>query len=86
VDKVFAELPKGPLDKPVISLREYQGHAFIDIRLHFLGDDEQWHPTKKGVTISPSQWDEFMRALAQVAAQLPAQDRPAGRRKPGKRP
>ena len=38
-DTVIAELPKGPLDKLVISLREYQGHGFVDNRLHFLGDD-----------------------------------------------
>ena len=60
MDKVIAELPKAPLDKLVISLREYQGHPFIDLRLYFLGDDKQWHPTKKGVTISPSYWDDFI--------------------------
>ena len=76
MDKIIAELPKGPLDKLVISLREYQGHAFVDLRLYFLGDDEQWHPTKKGITVSPSQWDDFMAALGQVAAHLP-KDAPA---------
>ena len=82
MDKVIAELPKGPLDKLVISLREYQGHPFIDLRLYFLGDDETWHPTKKGITVSPSQWDEFMMALGNVAAELPPatpRQRPRGK-------
>lgn len=70
-DTIVAELPKGPLDKLVISLREYQGHPFIDLRLHFLGDDEQWHPMKKGITMSPSQWDEFVQAVGKVQAYLP---------------
>ncbi|MBI3328493.1 MAG: transcriptional coactivator p15/PC4 family protein, partial [Nitrospinae bacterium] len=48
MDKIIAELPKGPLDKLALSLQEYQGHPFVDIRLYFLGDDEQWHPTKRG--------------------------------------
>ncbi len=81
-DKIIAELPKGPLDKLVISLREYQGHAFVDLRLHFLGDDEQWHPTKRGVTISPNQWPEFLEAVGKVQAHLPqdTQARKAPRR------
>jgi len=71
MDKIIAELPKGPLDKLVISLREYQGHPFVDLRLHFLVDDEQWHPTKKGITVSPSQWEEFVNAVGEVQAHLP---------------
>lgn len=47
MDKIIAELPKGPLDKLVISIREYQGHTFVDLRMQFLGDDDQFHPTKK---------------------------------------
>jgi hypothetical protein len=36
MDKIVAELPKNPLDKLVISLREYQKHLSIELRLDFL--------------------------------------------------
>lgn len=81
MDKVIAELQKGPLDKLVISVREYQGHAFIDIRLLFLGDDEQWHPTKKGITVSPALWPDFLEAVGKVQAQLPGEGASPGRRR-----
>ncbi|MBI3329652.1 MAG: transcriptional coactivator p15/PC4 family protein [Nitrospinae bacterium] len=79
MDKIIAELPKGPLDKLVISVRQYEEHTFVDPRLYFLGGDEQWHSTKKGVTVSPSQGDEFMTAVGQVQAHLPPSTKPRPR-------
>jgi hypothetical protein len=81
VDNLIAEIQKSPLEKLCISVREYRGHRFIEIRLHFLGDDDAWHPTKKGVTISPGQWDEFMTAVVKVQAHLPAADSAPGDRR-----
>jgi hypothetical protein len=46
---------------------------FIDLRMQFLGDDDAWHPTKKGITVSPSQWPEFIAAISQVEAHLSAE-------------
>jgi hypothetical protein len=48
---VIAEPEKNPLEKLCVSLREYRGCSFVDIRLHFLGDDDVWQPTKKGITV-----------------------------------
>ena len=78
MDKIIAELPKGPLDKLVISLREYQGHPFITSaytswRMTMCGDRRNG---VSRVTISPSQWEEFMTALGRVAAHLPADGSP----------
>lgn len=82
-DKIIAELAKGPLDKLVISIRAYQGHTFVDLRMQFLGDDDQFHPTKKGITVSPQQWPEFLEALSHVQAHLPAEgSSPARQRSP----
>jgi hypothetical protein len=46
MNKIGAELPKSPLDKLVISLRVYQKHPFVDLRLNFVGDDAQGHPKR----------------------------------------
>jgi hypothetical protein len=59
-------IEKNPLEQLRIQRREYQGHDFVDLRLYFLGDDKQWHPTRKGITIHPDAWGDFMAALAKV--------------------
>jgi Transcriptional Coactivator p15 (PC4) len=85
VDTIIAELQKNPLEKLCIGLREYQGHTFVDLRLYFLGDDEAWHPTKKGVTVSPAQWADFVAAVGHVEAHLPAGETSASRPRGAKR-
>ncbi len=38
-----------------VSLRDYQGRQYVDVREHFLlAADRQWHPTAKGMMILPS--------------------------------
>lgn len=82
MDKVIATLQKNALEQIQIAVKEYQGHTYVDLRLFFLGDDEQWHPTKKGLTVSPALWPEFKQALAQVDAHLPTEGVPTTRRRP----
>jgi hypothetical protein len=60
---VIAEPEKNPLEKLCVSLREYRGRSFVDIRLHFLGDDDVWHPTKKGITMGLALWPDFVAAI-----------------------
>ena len=37
-----------------VSLRDYQGKQYVDIREHFLlAEDRQWHPTAKGIMLLP---------------------------------
>jgi len=81
-DTVIAEVQKNPLEKLYISLREYLGHPFVEIRLYFLADDDDWHPTKKGVTFSPALYPEVMEALRKVQAHLAAESTPRRRRSP----
>ena len=85
MDKVVGTVEKNALERIQIAVKEYHGHLYIDVRLWFLGDDEQWHPTKKGITVSPDQWDEFMTALGRVATELPTEDRRPRPGTPGKR-
>lgn len=37
-----------------VSLRDYQGRQYVDVREHLLAADRQWHPTAKGMMILPS--------------------------------
>jgi len=86
MDKVVAIIEKNALEQIQVAVKEYQGRVYADLRLFFLGEDEGWHPTKRGLTVSPVLWPEFMAAMARVDKHLPAHDHRPRPSKPGKRP
>lgn len=71
MEATVAKLKKNANAEVWVCLREYQSKQFVDIREHFLlGDDRQWHPTKKGIMIPPallSQVIDGVEALEGVA-------------------
>jgi Transcriptional Coactivator p15 (PC4). len=38
-------------DAGLISVSEYKGKKSLDIRRWYLGEDERWHPTSKGIRV-----------------------------------
>jgi hypothetical protein len=46
-----------------VSKREFKGHEFLDLRIYYEGDDGQYKPTKKGITLNPKLVDELIEAL-----------------------
>ncbi len=60
---VLGEILKSETDKIVISLKEYKGHKYIDVRTFFQDDDGNYLPTKKGITISPKFVDTLINIL-----------------------
>ena len=43
-----------------VSLRDFQGKQYVDIREHFLlAEDRQWQPTGKGIMILPAVISRF---------------------------
>ena len=53
-----------------LSLREYQGHEHVDIRLWFGSDDGEWMPSRRGVTIPPHLWPRFFEAVVDLDHKL----------------
>lgn len=50
---ILGEIVKSETDKIVVSIKEYKGRKYVDVRTFFQGDDGSYLPTKKGVTFSP---------------------------------
>lgn len=68
---VIAKITKNARETVFLSLSEFRGHRLIDIRVHVPGDKEdQWVPTRKGVSLAVGLYPEFKQALAQVEAAL----------------
>ena len=60
--KIFREIPKNSTEKIVVSLSEWNGSEYVDIRLWYDtsgGQNTDWKPGKKGITIKI----EFLKDL-----------------------
>ncbi len=60
------ELERSPTEKLVIESSEYKGHDLVSLRIYFLSNEEEWLPTKKGVTFRREQLDEVLDALNRI--------------------
>ncbi len=63
-DQLIATIEKNPDEEIHISLREYKGHPFVDIRTYWKPPDGEPGPTRKGVTFNPEFYPEFKKAIA----------------------
>ena len=50
-------------------LDEYQGHAYLSLRVWHLGDDRGWWPTKKWCSIRLREAGALAAALAELVAE-----------------
>jgi Transcriptional Coactivator p15 (PC4) len=52
----------------VVSIKQYEGHIFLDCRLFGTNAEGQTVPTAKGVTIGMLRLSEFLRAIQKAHA------------------
>jgi len=50
--QIVHAFPKNPLEEVRSSITFFKGKQYVDIRIYYKGDDGEFHPSKKGVTIS----------------------------------
>jgi hypothetical protein len=62
------EIERNPTEKLIIEDSEYKGHELVTLRIYFLSREEEWLPTKKGVTFKRDQLDEVLEALKKIKA------------------
>ena len=64
------EIERNPTERLIIENSEYKGHDLVSLRIYFLSKEEEWLPTKKGVTFRSDQVDEVLEALTKIKAEL----------------
>jgi hypothetical protein len=62
--KVLHEFKRNADDTLRISLSNFKGRTYVDIRLFYQDANGELAPTKKGVTVTPELWDEFRAGIA----------------------
>ena len=50
--QLIHSFPKNPLEEIRISLTVYKKKQYLDLRVYYKGDDGEYHPSKKGLTLS----------------------------------
>jgi hypothetical protein len=57
--QIVHSFPKNPLEEVRSSVTYYKGKQYVDLRIYYKGDDGEYHPSKKGLTISVELFPEL---------------------------
>ena len=62
--KILATIERTDTEQLQISISEYKGKSYLNMRIFYTTDDgATWLPTKKGVTFTPEQLDLLEEAI-----------------------
>ena len=62
--KILATIERSDTEQLQISISEYKGRSYLNMRIFYTTDDgATWLPTKKGVTFAPEQIDLLEEAI-----------------------
>ena len=65
--KLLATIESSATEQLQISISEYKGKSYFNLRIFYTTDDgANWLPTKKGVTFAPDQLDTLTEAIEEA--------------------
>lgn len=71
--KILATIQRSDTEQLQISVSEYKGRSYFNLRIHYTTDEGQtWLPTKKGVTFAPEQLDILSDAIEEAKKEFMA--------------
>jgi len=69
-NELIHSFQKNATEEVRISLTEYLGHKLIDIRVYYQGENNEYRPTKKGLSISVDKFSELQEAVKNIEKTL----------------
>ena len=73
--KLIATVPRSATEQLQISINEYKGKSYLDMRIYYTTDDGlNWLPTKKGVTVSPENVELLKDAIDEAMKEFMSTD------------
>ncbi|MEA3287118.1 MAG: transcriptional coactivator p15/PC4 family protein [Candidatus Marinimicrobia bacterium] len=61
MEKIIGEVERSETEKIIIQVKEFKGRTYVDFRIHYLADEDEWRPTQKGITVAPALWEGFKK-------------------------
>ena len=69
--KVIGEIQKNKREKIIVSANEYNGHKYVDLRIHYNdGESPEYKPSKKGITIKPEIAEQVIKMIQDAAKEI----------------
>lgn len=68
--KLIKEIEKNSSNKIRVSLTDFKGHDFVDVRVYYEDEDGEYKPTKKGIALKPEVIPEVIEALQKAEKEL----------------
>ena len=65
-DVLVHSFPKNPLEEVRSSLTVFKGKQYVDLRVYYKGEDGEFRPSKKGLTISLDLFPELEEAVSKL--------------------
>lgn len=73
--KILATIERSDTEQLQISVSEYKGRSYFNLRIFYTTDDgATWLPTKKGVTFAPDQLDVLADAIEEAKKEFMAEE------------
>ena len=73
--KILATIQRNDTEQLQISISEYKGKSYLNMRIFYTTDDgATWLPTKKGVTFTPDQIDILTDAIEAAKQEFMAEE------------
>jgi hypothetical protein len=60
---LIGEIQKNTTERIRVSVSEYRGYTFLDVRVYYEDDNGEWKPTKKGITVSKDNIESLIKLL-----------------------
>lgn len=57
------EFERNETEKVMVSMSKFRGNLLADLRIFFVNEDNEWRPTKKGVSIPADKLSELKEAV-----------------------
>jgi len=69
MDEPIAIIPKNSLEEIRIDLSEFKGNNLVSARVYYDAGNDDWRPTKKGLTIKVSLLPDLLKGLQKAIEQ-----------------
>lgn len=63
MDKVAGLFEKSPTEQVQATVSEFKGKYYFNVRVYVKNAEEEWVPTKKGLTLNVEFFDEFKKLV-----------------------
>ena len=67
MEEVAYEFDKGNEEVVRATVSEFAGKRRADLRIYFKGNDGDWHPSKRGVSLTIDMVEELQAAVTKLA-------------------